>query len=195
MALAPLATTADLTANGVDFTTGDARLDNLLAVASAVVRDAAWSPISEATSTVELVGRHFEQWLNLPGQPVRSVASVEIDGAAVSSYRLRGGRLWLCGGWSCDYGPSSVVVTMTHGLAEVPADIVHLVCALVGSGLAAGDAGLSSHGDVVAELDGDYQVTWAHGAEAVATAMDLPAAAVRRLRARFGGGASLVAYR
>lgn len=195
MALANLASTSDLTARGID-TSQTALVNTLLAVASATIRRAAGSPILTATSTVTVWASDESAYLRLPGLPVRSVATVVRDGVtlAASDYKLVDGRLWRSCGWGYCNEPISVVVTMTHGLATVPADIVDLTCSLVGAGLGAAAEGYAGHAGIVAELDGDYQVTYTRGAEAVATAMELPVATRRYLRANFGGGVAVVSY-
>src|ERR1044072_4421586 len=108
MALDPLATTADLPAS-VD--TSDAALvAQMLAAASAEVREAAGCAISEQTSTIT-IGGTSSRWLTLPGGPVTDVASVEVDGEAVTDWKLVDGRLWRACGWDgCE--PTQLEVTM-----------------------------------------------------------------------------------
>lgn len=191
MALEPLATVADLVALGL--TVEDAELPvvtRYLDVASAAVREAAGCAILQMTSTVTVEGGGA-QWLSLPGAPITAVSAVSIDGSAKTDWRLRSGRLWRIGGWtSCD--PSEVEVTYTHGLPEVPADLVDLVGRLVAGALAsyrAEDGGASLGTQVVtSERIGDYAVTY--GGDGLATDMELPAYLRERLAARFGGGVS-----
>lgn len=193
MALPNLAEQADLQDRGVDVS--DANLiDAMLAAASATVRNAAGSPILENESVVVLTA-WGEQLLDLPGQPVTAVASVEVEGVAVTDFKLANGRLWRRCGWGNTYEPSDVEVTITHGLPEVPADIVDLVCNLASAGAAAASSGETFDPRVLMERIDDYTVQFQQGAEAVASVMDLPAASRARLRARFGGGASVVEYR
>jgi hypothetical protein len=197
MALAALATTADLAARGLTVTAEETAVaETYLDVASTAVREAAGVPISQTTSTVTLEGQASE-WLTLPGVPIISVASVEIDGEAVTDWRLRSHRLWRACGWSSGCGPSEVEVTQTHGLADVPADIVDLVCRITSTALAdyradPEGAGLAA-GDIRAERIGDYSVTY--GSEGLITSMELPDYLRERLAARFGGGATLVMFR
>ncbi|MFD5724659.1 hypothetical protein ACFWMT_00970 [Streptomyces sp. NPDC058368] len=191
MALDPLATLDDLAELGLTVETDETTVANrYLAVASAAVRDAAGSPISQTTSTVTLEG-DTGQRLRLPGLPVQSVAAVAIDGVAVTDWRLRSGTLWRFGGWT-NIQPSDVVVTYTHGLPEVPADIIDLVGRLVAGAMAsyrAEDGGASLGTQVItSERIGDYAVTY--GGDGLATDMDLPAYLRERLAARFGGGVS-----
>lgn len=197
MALAPLATVDDLVALGLVLTEDEEPItENYLAVASAAVREAAGTPISETSSTVSLEGE-ADQRLRLPGPPIQSVDAVAIDGVAATDWRLRSDRLWRFGGWTTASGPSEVTVTYTHGLPEVPADIVDLVGRLVAGALAsyrADDGGASLGTQVVtSERIGDYAVTY--GGDGLATDMELPAYLRERLAARFGGGAGLVRSR
>lgn len=164
----------------------------MLTVASSLVREAAGSPVLEAESTVELVGFEGDRWLDLPGQPVTAVSAVEIDGDAVTDYRLRGGRLWRLAGWSADCEPSSVSVSMTHGLADVPPHVVQLVCDLALAGIASAGEGAKDPRVLVESVD-DYAVTFVQSS--VATAMELPELTRRWLRRQFGGGAGVVTYR
>lgn len=194
MALPNLASTADLTARGI--TTTDVHTV-MLAVASAVVRRAAGSPILEADSTVTLWGLDCSQWLDLPGVPVTAIASVTHDGTALAAdddYKLVNNRLWGACPWGDSREPLEVVVEMTHGLATVPADVVNLVCDLAIAGADAATDG-AHNPNVVAEKIDDYAVTFAPGAEAVASAVELSRMTKAWLRAQFGGGVAVVSYR
>jgi hypothetical protein len=73
-----------------------------------------------------------DSWLSLPQIPVTTVASVTLDGTAVtagavsttSSYKRIGSRLWRGDGWAAYVdAPSEVVVVNTHGY---PAGSQHL---------------------------------------------------------------------
>lgn len=194
MALPNLATLADLSARGADVS-DPTLVDVMLAVASAVVRGAAQSPILSASSTVTLWAFDGgEQFLDLPGKPVTAVSSVTVDGSAVTDYKLVHGRLWRPGGWSDGCEPVEVVVSLTHGFASVPEDIKQLVCDLAILGVRTAPEG-ARDASVVAESVDDYSVTFADGASAVASAMTLPALTRVGLRKRFGGGAALVVSR
>ena len=196
MPLAPLATTTDLSDRGIN-TDDSILVDTMLDVASASIRDAAGSPISETTSTVVLDG-WGDQLLRLPGVPVVSVSSVLIDGVATTDYKFTGSGLWRSSGWGSESSPVRVTVTQLHGLATVPADIVDLACNLAAAGQAEA-AGMAAGGSfdprVVVESVDDYRVQYAEGADLVASVFDLPAGTRQRLRARFGGGAGVVEYR
>ncbi len=193
MALPNLAEVADLQDRGVDVTDTDL-MEAMLAAASASVRGAAGSPILETDSTVVL-SAWGDQLLELPGQPVTAVASATLDDEAVTDFKLTDGRLWLRAGWGCSAEPSEVVVSLTHGLPEVPADILDLVCNLASAGAAAASSGETFDPRVSMERIDDYSVAFNDGEDAVASVMDLPAPSRARLRARFGGGASVLEYR
>lgn len=189
MALAPLASTADLQARGID-TTDAVLVATKLDEASDAVRNAAGVPISQTTSTVTLPGTE-ERWLDLPGQPVTAVVTVLIDGAAVTDHKFVGGRLWRSCGWQTYCGePSEVTITMTHGYATVPADIVGLVCDFAIAGI--NNATEGSRAGVVAEAIDDYRAQFATGEDAQASVMEVPERTRLMLRSRFGGGAFVV---
>ncbi|MCI4045128.1 hypothetical protein [Streptomyces sp. TRM75563] len=197
MALEPLATVADLVALGMTVEDDETTIaERYLTVASAAVRDAAGAPISETTSTVKVEGE-ADQRLRLPGPPVTDVDTVLLDNVAVTDWRLRTDRLWRFGGWTAPDGPSEVTVTYTHGLPEVPPDIVDLVCRMVAAALSAYRAddngeGLAA-GNITSERLGDWAVTY--GSDGLITEMELPSYLHERLSARFGGGASLLRSR
>ena len=190
MTLPPLATTDDLDARTI--TWDDQTLaETYLAVASASVRDAAGVPISRVTSTVPLFG-DGGQWLRLPGPPVVSVASVVLDGDTLDAdaWALVDGFLFRVCGWQvCGPLPKPAVVTYTHGLPEVPADVVDLVCRMAGSAIllaegSEGGSGLAVD-RIVSERLGDYAVTYDKASGT--TEMELAQFTRDRLRSRFGG--------
>lgn len=196
MALDPLATVDDLEARGFTVEASETGVaTTYLGVASAAVREAAGVPISRTTSTVTLEGTSG-QWLRLPGPPIVSVASVSIDGVAVTDWLLRSERLWRAAGWTgCE--PSEVEVTQTHGLLEVPEDIVDLVCRMTASGIVASrdsdGTAMATSKEVTSERLGDWSVTY--GADGRISEMDLPQYWRERLQARFGGGVSMLVFR
>jgi hypothetical protein len=198
VALPNLAAAADLSTRGVDVS-NTALVAEMLAVASSVVREAAQSPILSTTSTVDVWAHDGERLLPLPGVPVTAVSSVVYDGdtlVADDDFKLVGNALWRSSGWGSRYDcePLKVTVTLTHGFAVVPASIKHLVCDVAVAGLNAAADGARTPG-VVSERIDDYAVTFAQGAEAVATAVELPQATKNAVRKRFGGGAALVVSR
>lgn len=184
MALAPLATAADLTARGVTVSAEEELfVATCFEVASAIVREAAGSPISETTSTVELEASSAR--LLLPGPPVTAVSAVSVDGAAVTDYKLRSGAVTRPCGFPCG---AAVDVTYTHGLPAVPADIVDLVCRLVGQELVkfreAGAESALADRPLIQERIGDWSATYAY--ETRQSDMELPKYWRDRLAARFG---------
>lgn len=191
----PLATVVDLSARGIAVD-NVSLAETMLAVASSAVRGAAGSPISRETSTITYDGWRSERYLNLFGLPVTAVATVTVDGAAVTDWRLVvGARLWRACGWGVDDGPAPVAITQTHGLAAVPENIVDLVCSYTAAGMAAAADGFEAHAGKVAERIDDYSVSWAQGADAVATVMEIPEGTRNWLASMFGGSAAMVTTR
>jgi hypothetical protein len=199
MALDPLATIADLTARGVTVESAETvAVTTYFDVASALVREAAGSTITQATSTITLEGDHDTR-LRLPGQLVQSVSDVSIDGNPVTDWKLASGALWRELGWRAmnwtSYGwrstdqPSEVSVTYTHGLPAVPADIVDLVCRLVGQALVALRGGDPFARVVDLERIGDYQAKYGNLETGMLALSDFQR---NRLAARFGAGPSTV---
>lgn len=194
MALPDLASGSDLSARGITPTSVHTVM---LAVASSLVRAAAGSPILETDSTVTLWAFDGGQWLDLPGAPVTAVASVTVDGVLLDAdtYKLVGNRLWRCIPWGDECRePPTIVVALTHGLVEVPAHIVQLVCDLAILGASAAADGAHDP-RIIAEQVDDYKVQWAPGSETVSSAMEIPQLTRRWLRAQFGGGIAMVTYR
>lgn len=187
MALAPLASVADLEARGVTISPSEVATVNVfLDVASALVREAAGSPISETTSTVVLEGERVSR-LRLPGPPIRSVSAVLVDGQAVTGWKLASGALYGAAGWRPGPDPSDVEVTYVHGLPTVPADIVDLVCRLAGQELSAFRSGEGTASRALkSERIGDYAAEYDTDAET--GTMSLTQFQRDRLAARFGGG-------
>lgn len=193
MALQDLATVADLTARGIDGAAQGAAV--FLAAAQSAVRDAAGVPITRETFTVTIPGRP-DEWLPLPGQPVVIVTTVLIDSTPVTDWKLVGGKLWRRCGWELRFGePSTVTATITGGLAAAPADIVDLVCALVGMALGKVTAGdYSSRGDLTGLRLDDYSEQYGNysAGDRLSGPLELPKATRDRLQARFGGGVDLL---
>ena|SRR5690606_27151808 len=192
MALDPLATIGDLAARGI--TSDDpTTLTALLEAASEAVRAAAGVPISRETATVTIWGTSG-QYLVLPGRPIVSVENVRIDGTEVTDWKLVGDRLWRRDGWCRNRAePSNVTLTITSGFAEVPADIVDLVCAMVGSAVVqATESGYQTRAGVAYESVDDYRIGYTQDGSAPATPMELPKATRAMLRSRFGGSVTVV---
>lgn len=192
--MGPLATIDDMAALGVVVDEDEQPIvTQYLAVASASVRDAAGCPISEGTSTVWLAGQREER-LPLPGAPVTAVDSVRLDDAEVEGWRLSRprGSLYRAGGWGSE--ASEVEVTYTHGLPEVPDDIIALVCRIAATTLMAYRSDETGGGLTTRRVTqlriGDYSASFAN--DGTMTEVELPATTRARLRARFGGGAAVV---
>lgn len=186
MVLAPLATTVDLEVKGVDVTDTEL-VAMMLAVSSSVIREAAGSTISQATSTVSVLAPEG-RWLTLPG-PVTAVASVLIDGVAVADWKLVGGMLWRRCGWRNWCGePVDVTVEFTHGYAVVPADIVNLCVDLVKLGLDGVDDEPVAAGVVAVSSTIDDYTERIQYAEKARTLLELPDLTKAWLASRFGGG-------
>jgi len=184
MALAPLATAADLDVKGVDVS-NVALIAFMLDVASSVIREAAGNSISQATSTVSILAPRG-RWLSLPG-PVTAVTAVVVDGVATTDYRLAGGMLWRSTGWA-QSEPVEVTVTFTHGYAEVPADIVNLCVDLAKLGIEAASQPAVAAGVASTSYTIDDYTERLDYAEDARTLMELPDVTKAWLASRFGGG-------
>lgn len=193
MAALVLATVGDLDDRGID-TSDTSAVQAFLASASAAVTSAAGSAIGRATSTVRLTATR-ERRLTLPAGPVRSVESVLVDDAEITDWHLRGDSLWLARPWSCGAVPSEVEVTYDHGLEEIPADVVDLVCALVGAALTSAAGGYEARSGLAYESIDDYRVGYQQGEDAQSTLMELPSRTVGMLRRRFGRSTGSVVSR
>lgn len=192
MALPDLALDTDLSARGVD-TSNEVLVATMLKVASSLVREACGSPVAEHVATIAFYATERDQFLDLPVRPVTAVSAVSLDGVPVTDYKLVDGSLWRRDGWyECE--PVGVEVTLTCGMAEVPASIVQLVCDLAILGMNSATAGALDP-RVIAERIDDYSVTFAQGGQVVASAMTIPTATRVALRTRFGGGVTSVRMR
>lgn len=165
--------------------------ERAIAVASAAVRDAAGSAITQETSTVVVPGGP-QTLLRLPG-PVISVGSVSYDGSTLtaSSYEVLSEGLWRAQGWG--YGPFPVTVTnLVHGLATVPADVTDLVAQLATAWLKHQDAGGGSTAGLQSVKVDDASETYTAEASGQVSPVYIPAATRAWLAARFGGGPAVV---
>lgn len=177
MALAPLATTADLPSTWQ----GNADASKALGVASSAVRDAAGVPISTHTATVRATAP-TGRFLSLPG-PVTDVAEVLVDGVAVTDYEWLTNGLWRRSGWGCE--PVPVTVTYTFGLAAVPDDIVDMTCQLAVAWLThRADGGGSTAGLKSVRLD-DAAEGYTEEAAGQVSPVFIPEVTRDWLRARF----------
>lgn len=180
MALAPLADVTDLPEAWDTHADAARALD----VASAAIRDAAGSTISQATSTVT-VPAPLGPLLRLPG-PVVSVAEVTVDGAVVTDHVVMAEGLWLRGGWAC--GPAPVTITYTHGLAVVPPDVRDLACQLAVSWLQHAEAGGGSTAGLTMVAIDDARESYTDEAAGAVSPVHIPKLTRDWLAARFGQG-------
>lgn len=194
----PLATVADLQLRNITVNPGEEPLAGaFLASASTAVQDAAGCLIAQATSTIDLEGCRG-QYLKLLNLPIDSVAAVLIDGVAVTDWVLRIDGLYRHRGWQRTCEPSTVTVTYTHGLAEVPADIVDLVCSLAGQALAASrttDGPVPPPAWLERVAIDDYSETYTRATERPITPIQIPSATRAWLAARFGTSAGAATSR
>lgn len=179
--MAALATEAELELlTGQDIASDKAAL--LLNTASGVVRGVVGQTLSEVADDELVIMGTTSVWLQLPESPVTAVASVAVDGEALSSddYKRFGDRLWRAGGWrSCPSEPSTVEVTYTHGWAAGDWRLEtarSMVLTLAANKLANPSAAVSESID-------DWRVRYA------VTAEDLPDAARANLLDAYAGKA------
>ena len=185
MTYVPLAYVTDVQALGIDVS-NVTLVQSLIDSVSAEVREAAGCPITVTESTITLSGVR-EQFIALPGGPVRSVSTVTLDGTAVTDYKIRDNRLWRLAGWG-DVN-EDVVVEYTHGFDAPPADITRLVCLMVAAGVNASATGWAGHRGVAYESIDDYRIGYQQGDAENVDPTALPERTKRALRDRFGAGA------
>lgn len=142
---------------------------------------------------VEIIGL-TDSWLSLPQIPVTDVASVTLDGTALtavapggsrSGYRRHGNRLWRTDGWQTYCGePSLVVPVYTHGH---PAGHQKLQLGR-GAVLSIAKTAYDNPGGVASEKIDDYAVVYAE----MQAAMDASPSLQRALQKQYGRGGGLV---
>src|SRR5690606_6300853 len=158
---------------GVDTSNADL-VESLLASVSAAVREAAGVCITLETSTFTIPTEPSRR-VDLPVRPVRSVESVTLDGETVTDYLVRGSAIWRDIPWQRTGAiPGELVIEATHGLDEVPADIVKLVCTLVAAGLIEAEEGLGANRGVSGEGVDDYRISFTRGEDEVVDKTELP---------------------
>lgn len=174
------ATSVDLASRlNRSFTPAEAAwVDELLADATEYLR----AEIRQHVAPVQAVtftGWPSAGWVDLPQWPVVSVDAVQRDGVDVP-FTLRPGRVRV-------EGDEPVQVTFTHGYADVPRELVNLVCALVSQQMLLVEAklGLSVGGLSSIALD-DFKVSFADGGEG--TGLSLPKLTLDGLRSKYGRG-------
>lgn len=156
--MASFATADELaTRLGVTFTVDqEAQADLLLAGASAYIRGLVGQYIGLVAADVVTLVAPRGRWLVLPEGPVVSVASVEVDGEAVTDFQRMGRRLYLADGWAdgCELDEFIFVeVTYSHGFTT--ADELALV---KDATLVMAAASTSNPGNVRSEAIDDYRV-------------------------------------
>lgn len=186
MALDSLAAVADLP----EAWQGHYDAERALGVASSAIRDAAGSAIGVLTSVVTVTSS-TSQLLRLPG-PVTAVTAVEIDGVAVTDYRVLPEGLWRHCGWDNGCGPVVVEVSLTHGLAEVPPDIVDLCAQLAAAWLQHNESGGGSTAGLTSVKLDDAAETYSDESSGQVSPVYIPESTRNWLAARFGGGVAVV---
>lgn len=143
----------------MDLDTATATL--LIELATGKVQDAAGQLLLDGTSTavVDVDMCEYDQYLALPQWPVRSVASVLIDGVADTVWKLRSQQLWRLYGWNTNpNAPTQVKATWTHGFPTGAQGLQlarDMTLALAAAGY--GNPG----GSVQSEQIDDYRVSYA----------------------------------
>lgn len=194
MTLGPLATSTDLTKRSITLPVG-MDSDTALAAATDAVRDAAGCPISLATSTVTLVVSEPD-WIDLPGGPVVSIASVTCGATALTWTKVGDSVRIDCSSWPVGtQWPVEVSVTYTHGLAVVPVDIVDLVCQMVA--IAGNQDGDPGNGGKLSSVRLDqYSESYIYPAGTESPSpYSVPQRVRDALRARFGTSVAVVGVR
>lgn len=173
-----------------DLPTGTGTL--LLECATAVVQIAAGGQriVQVVGDTASLIGT-TDSWLDLPQIPVTAVASVTLDGAALTvgidaaQYKHLGNRLWRTDGWQTYVGrPSEVVSVNTHGY---PAGHQKLQLGRWAT-LSLAKGQVPNPGSVASESIDDYSVTF----DKMSAQMEASPFLQKALRKAYGRRASLV---
>lgn len=127
-----LATLADLkTYLGIAVTTADAELTRMLVMASTVVEQFLGRTLTQAAFTERRSGACTDV-LSVRNGPVTAVASLTIDGEAISAsdgtsagYYFQDDEIYLLGGLRFNSGRKNILLTYTGGYTTIPADIAH----------------------------------------------------------------------
>lgn len=127
--MAQFATAAELAARlGVTLTKDEeARANVLLTQASGLIQDVTGQTIEKVTDDELIRIGQEDNRMRLPQRPVISVSSVTLAGEVqeADTYHLEGDELVSYCGWG--YPDETLVVTYTHGFAEVP-ETVKAIC-------------------------------------------------------------------
>lgn len=189
-----LATPADLASalqQNLDASTANLWLDVCTAVVQAAADNQRIVEVVGATLTVMGL---TSPWLALPQIPVTAVASVTLDGTAltavapggaITGYRRVGNKLWRTAGWQTYVGePSEVTVVCTHGFPAASQDLQ------LGRGAVISIAKLAyaNVSGVKSEKIDDYAVVY----EAAAAAMEASPHLSKALAKKYGRRGGLV---
>lgn len=165
----------------------------LITAATAVVQEAAGNQrlIQVVNDPFSIIGLS-DSWLNLPQLPVTAVASVTLDGTALTSgaldpnnYKLRGNRLWRTNGWQTYWGqPSDVAGLYTHGYVTGAQNLELARNAVFSLAKSA----YPNPGGVASESIDDYNVTF----NAMSAQMEASPYTKAALRRKYGRRAGLV---
>lgn len=189
-----LATPADL-ASLVQGDVDTATATLVIEACTAVVQAAADGQriVQVTNETASIVGT-TGQYLRLPQWPVTAIASVTLDGVALtagaagsgsSTYRLVGDRLWRGCGWQTYCGePSQVGFVYTHGYAtgDQKLQLARGTVLSLGRGLLMNPSGVTSE-----KID-DYAVAYEKASEA----LDASPALKALIRKQYGRRAAMV---
>lgn len=190
MAADQLATPQDLASLlQLDYTTlsatQQATMAMLVEMATGLIQDVAGQRIIQITDTAVIDVMDWSAWLDLPQKPINAVATVLLDGVAITDWVLRSQRLFRLVGWQTQFlTPAQATVTYTHGLAPGAQYLqtARLMC------LSLGQVGYGRPNPTVSsEAIDDYKVTYA---DALARMVDsMTEFMAERIRNAYGASA------
>lgn len=163
----------------------------LIEMATGKVQAACGQRLVAVTSTfvIDVDPCDYGPWLTLPQLPVRSVASVLLDGVAVTDWYLRSQRLWRSSGWInyLDRPTQIIVEDVAHGHLD-GSQALQLARDYT---LALAAAGYGNPGGAASEQIDDYRVTYAEAD----SRMQVTAGMRDHLRAAYGTTAYVTSSR
>ncbi len=163
----------------------------LVECATAIVQATCDQPpqrlVAVEDDTFDLVGMPGA-WLDLPQRPVTAVATVEVDGEALTvdtDYKVFGSRLWRASGWAtCSWEPTKVTGEYDHGYADG-----HQMLQLARSAVLSLIKGVYGNpGGATRLAIDDYSEAF----EALNAQMDASEFLAKRLRSQYGRPAGMV---
>ncbi|MGZ4465205.1 MAG: hypothetical protein ACXVW0_07600 [Nocardioides sp.] len=181
-----------------------AQVDQLLADASAHLRELIGQHITAGTASFTTQLDRFERWIDLPQLPARAITAVTVDGAPIGDYQLVEQQLLLghdlygddrgFGWYGSRFGYITATVTYDYGLTVVPPELKSWALVLASQALAQIEAfgSLGSFGLQSERVD-DYAGNFATGD--AGQAFSVPTLAAERLRARYGRGTFVTSSR